>query len=93
MKIQEYIKGPYIKMIKFLKKDEITSDFFIDSKLESDLIEIISYNAYIDEYDGYKSVTIKAKKDCYLGLNIETYSDYDSNEADVDYLIIKVLEV
>jgi len=27
MKIQEYIKGPYIKMIKFLKKDEITSDF------------------------------------------------------------------
>ncbi len=38
-------------------------------------------------------VTIKAKKDCYLGLNIETYSDYDSHEADVDYLIIKVLEV
>jgi len=53
MKIQEYIKSPYIKMVKFLKKDEITSDFFIDSKLESDLIEIISYNAYIDEYDGY----------------------------------------
>lgn len=52
-----------------------------------------SYNAYLDEHEGFKSVTIKAKKDCYLGLNIETYSDYDSHEADVDYLIIKVLEV
>lgn len=93
MKIQEYIKSPNIKMVKFLKKDEITSDFFIDAKLESNLIEIISYNAYLDDYEGFKSVTIKAKKDCYLGLNIETYSDYGFREVDVDYLIIKVLEV